>query len=251
MEHFKTFFSSLQLDENIKNCIMVRQNQIEAKRVRWLRLTLTGSDFFWLIDFYILGQDSVWWRQTGNYSSIFSVISFYGWRDFKSYAQLFKYKATETKLLRHLQSIDVLHSSAEKLIDASKSQHLRDLRRRCLKRNPVDLRGSKYSDKNSFSGNLENYERRDKPKDSSYFRRRTQGNPGIKKPEYPKLGIHPSNKPDRQKNPPVGGRVMEFVEKYRNNFRSMGFKHSPGRTSSSVCFQAGMMQHTRNRIIRK
>lgn len=34
VDHFKKFCSSLQLNENIEDCIMVRKNQIEVRGVR-------------------------------------------------------------------------------------------------------------------------------------------------------------------------------------------------------------------------
>lgn len=35
VDHFKKFCSSLQLNENIEECIMVRKNKIEVRGVRW------------------------------------------------------------------------------------------------------------------------------------------------------------------------------------------------------------------------
>lgn len=105
---------------------------------------------------------------------------------------VFKNKATENELLRQSalgpklfggKFFEDLHSSAENLTDAKETQHLRDFKRRDLKRKADDSRGSKDSGKTSFSvpkkRNLKDYERRDKPKDSSSFRSKTQGRPGF------------------------------------------------------------------------
>lgn len=46
---------------------------------------------------------------------------------------------------------EVLHSSAENLRDAKETQHLRDLKQRDLKRKSDDSRGSKASDKSTYS----------------------------------------------------------------------------------------------------
>lgn len=72
----------------------------------------------------------------------------------------FKNKSTVNKLLRQSaigpklfggKFFEVLHSSAENLRNAKETQHLRDLKQRDLKRKSDDLRGSKASDKSTYS----------------------------------------------------------------------------------------------------
>jgi hypothetical protein len=94
----------------------------------------------------------------------------------------FKNKATEDKLLRQSaispklfggKFFEVLHSSAENLRDAKETQHLRDSRRKDLKRKSDDSRGSKSSDRSYPSStkkkNFESYDRNDKSKENSSF----------------------------------------------------------------------------------
>ncbi|XP_055999313.1 uncharacterized protein LOC125658470 [Ostrea edulis] len=116
----------------------------------------------------------------------------------------FKNKATENKLLRQSaigpklfggKFFEVLHSSAENLRDAKETQHLRDLKRKDLKRKVDDSRGSKASDKTAYSipkkRNFEGYDRQDTSKDSSSFRYKPQGKQSFKKPENPRSGFRP------------------------------------------------------------
>jgi hypothetical protein len=116
----------------------------------------------------------------------------------------FKNKATENKLLRQSaigpklfggKFFEVLHSSAENLRDAKETQHLRDSRRKDLKRKADDSRGSKSSDRSYPSStkkkNFDSYDRNDKSKENSSFRFKPQGRQNFRKSDNSKLGFRP------------------------------------------------------------